>query len=157
LPSATVEDGMSDSDPDLLAAVDGLLHEGTQVHADGIDLTVSAVRVVEGAGRVDFGGGELEPARTRPHETRTRRPEDDYEWWHLGGGTYLIEYNESLSTDRPLLLQTRGAVLERGASHPTRVVTSLPAMPLTVSDGGFYLKENARVSTLRPYSAQSGR
>jgi deoxycytidine triphosphate deaminase len=150
---------MSDhgADHDLVTAVDGLLHEETQVHADGIDLTVNEVFVVEAAGRVDFGGGELEPAQSRPHETRKRRPEDDYEWWHLDGGTYLIEYNESLPTDRPLLLQTREAVLERGASHPTRVVTSLPRMPLSVSDGGLDLKENARVSTLRPHSAQSGR
>jgi deoxycytidine triphosphate deaminase len=148
---------MSDASHDLLTAVDGLLHEETQVHEGGIDLTVSEVFVVDGAGRVDFGGGELEPAETRRHETRKRRPEDDYEWWHLDGGQYLIAYNESLTTDRPLFLQTREAVLERGAAHPTRVVTSLPTMPLSVSDGGLYLKENARVSTLRPYSAQSGR
>jgi hypothetical protein len=148
---------MSDASPDLLAAVDGLLHEETQVHDGAIDLTVSEVSVVDDAGRVDFGGGELEPARTRPHETRKRRPEDDYEWWHLDEGQYLIEYNESLATARPLLLQTREAVLARGASHPTRMVTSLPRMPLSVSDGGLYLKENARVSTLRSYSAQSGR
>jgi len=141
---------MSDTGHDLVTAVDGLLHEATQVQTDGIDLTVSDVSVVDGAGHVDFGGGELEPARTRARETQRRRPDDDYEWWHLDGGTYLVEYNESLSTDRPLLLQTREAMLERGGSHPTRVVTSLPAMPLSVSDGGLYLKENARVSTLRP-------
>jgi deoxycytidine triphosphate deaminase len=145
------------SDHDLVTAVDGLLHEGTQVHENGIDLTVDEVYVVDEAGRVDFGGGELEPARTRAHETHDRHPDDDYAWWHLDGGTYLIEYNESLSTDRPLTLQTREAVLERGATHPTRVVTSLPRMPLAVADGGLYLKENARVSTLLPHSAQSGR
>jgi len=145
---------MSDADHDRLDAVDGLLHEETQVHESGIDLTVSDVFVVDEAGRVDFGGGELEPARTHAHETRTRHSDDDYEWWHLDGGTYLLEYNESLSTDRPLLLQTREAVLERGASHPTRVVTSLPTMPLSVSAGGLYLKENARVSTLRSDSVK---
>jgi hypothetical protein len=142
---------------DLVTHVDGLLHEETQVHEHGVDLTVDEVFVVDGPGRVDFGGGELEPARTRPHETEKRRPDDDYEWWHLDGGTYLIAYNESLSADRPLHLQTREAVLERGAAHPTRVVTSLSRLPLSVSDGGLYLKENARVSTLYPHSAQSGR
>ena len=91
---------------DLLTAVDGLLHEETQVHDGGIDLTVSEVSVVDRAGRVDFGGGELEPARTRRHETQKRHPEDDYEWWHLEEGQYLIAYNESLTTDRPLCLQT---------------------------------------------------
>ena len=144
-------------DHDLVTRVDGLLHEETQVHEHGVDLTVDEVFVVDEAGRVDFGGGELEPARTSAHETRKRHPDDDYGWWHLDGGTYLIAYNGSLSTERPLHLQTREAVLERGASHPTRVVTSLPRLPLSVSDGGLYLKENARVSTLRPHSAQSGR
>jgi len=147
---------MSDA-TDLLTAVDGLLHEETQVHDGGIDLTVSEVFVVDDAGRIDFGGGELEPAGTRPHETRKRHPEDDYEWWHLDEGQYLLAYNESLTTDEPLLLQTREAVLERGAAHPTRVVTSLPRMPLSVSEGGLHLKENARVSTLRPHAARSGR
>jgi hypothetical protein len=147
---------MDDAEFDLRAAVDGLLHEETQVHEDGIDVTVSEVYVVADAGRVDFGGGELEPAGTRPHEIRKRRPDDDYEWWHLDAGQYLIEYNESL-TGGPCLLQTREAVLERGAAHPTRVVASLPRMPLSVGGDGLYLNENARVSTLRPYGAQSGR
>ncbi|WP_251341835.1 dCTP deaminase [Haloplanus halophilus] len=145
------------SDTDLVDAVDGLLHAETQVHDGGVDLTVADVSVVEEPGRVDFGGDELDAARTEPHGTYTRRPDDDYEWWLLDSGTYLIEYNESLSTDRPLRLETREAVLERGATHPTRVVTSLPRMPLSVSEGGLHLKENARVSTLRPHSAQSGR
>lgn len=95
---------MSDTGHDLVVAVGDLLHRATQVHADGIGLTVSDVSVVDGAGRVGFGGGELEPGRTGIHGTQRRRPDDDYEWWHLDGGTYLIEYNGSLSTDRPLLL-----------------------------------------------------
>jgi hypothetical protein len=147
---------MTDPD-DVAAAVDGLLHRDTQVHDGGGDLTVDEVYVVDDPGRVDFGGGELEPATTRRHETRRRRPDDDYAWWHLDGGQYLIAYNESLSTDRPRLLQTREAVLERGAAHPTRVVTSLPTLPLSVSDGGLRLKRNARVSTLRPHVDPSER
>jgi hypothetical protein len=142
---------------DVAAAVDGLLHAETQVHEDGVDLTVGQVYVVDDPGRVDFGGGELAPATTTAHETRRRNPEDDYEWWHLAAGQYLIEYNESLSGGEAFLLQTREAALERGASHPTRVVASLPRMPLSVGGGGLRLKENARVSTLRPYDAQSGR
>jgi len=50
---------MSDDSSDLLTAVDGLLHEETQVHDGAIDLTVGEVAVVDEAGRVDFGGGEL--------------------------------------------------------------------------------------------------
>jgi hypothetical protein len=144
-------------DGDVATAVEGLLHADTQVHEGGVDLTARQVYVVDSPGRVDFGGGELASATTEPHETRRRNPDDDYEWWHLDAGQYLVEYNESLSGSRECLLQTREAVLERGASHPTQVVASLPRMPLAVSGGGLRLKENARVSTLRAYDAQSGR
>lgn len=133
----------------VAAAVDGLLHTDTQVHDDGVDLTARQVYVVDDPGRVDFGGSELAPATTTPHGTRRRNPGDDHGWWHLDAGQYLIEYNESLSGDEEVLLQARRAVLERGASHPTRVVASLPRMPLSVGGDGVRLKENARVSTLR--------
>jgi hypothetical protein len=53
-------------------------------------------------------------------------------------------------TGESAVLQARTELLERGGSHPTRVVTGLPRMPLAVSDGGLRLKENARVSTLVP-------
>jgi hypothetical protein len=133
----------------VAAAVSGLLHTDTQVHDDGVDLTVGQVYVVDGPGRVDFGGGELATAATSPHGTSRRNPGDDHGWWHLDAGRYLIEYNESLSGNDEFLLQARRAVLERGASHPTRVVASLPRMPLSVGGDGVRLKENARVSTLR--------
>lgn len=45
-------------------------------------------------------------------------------------------------------LQTRTELLERGATHPTLSVTTLPRVPLSVGGEGLKLKENARVSTL---------
>ncbi|MFB6167605.1 MAG: dCTP deaminase [Haloferacaceae archaeon] len=134
---------------DLLDAVDGIVHEPTQARDDGgVDLTVTEVHEVERPGRVDFGGGELEPAGLEPHPRVWRDEDDDYEWWHLDAGTYLIEYNESLSG--AALLQPRAEVVERGGSHPTLRVTELPTVPLTVGGAGLRLKENARVSTLLP-------
>jgi hypothetical protein len=83
------------------------------------------------------------------HQTEKRDPDDDYEWWHLEPGQYLIEYNESLRDgDLCFRLQTRDELLARGAFHPTLDVTDLSRVPLSVSDGGLLLKENARVSTL---------
>ncbi len=137
------------SDPDALAAaVDGLVHAETQMADQGLDLTVAAVFDHDGPGRVDFGGGELEPAATSAHETQRRHPDDDYGWWPLEPGGYLLEYNERLTGDGPYRLQTRGALRERGAFHPTLVVDTLGRVPLFVGDGGLRLKENARVSTL---------
>jgi len=135
---------------DLTSYVDGLLHEETQVTDRGLDLTVSEVYVVENPGRVDFGGGELEDATLAPHEKQWRDEGDDYRWWHLDGGQYLLEYNERLATDRPLLVQPRDALRERGAFHPSLRVATLDRVPLAVPTGGIRLKENARVSTLLP-------
>jgi hypothetical protein len=129
--------------------LDGIVHEPTQSEGRGFDLTVSEVYDVTDAGQVDFGGDELEPAETTPHDGETRDPDDDYEWWHLGAGQYLIEYNESLrQSAMEFTVQTRRAVLERGASHPTLSVESLPRVPLSVGGDGLELKANARVSTL---------
>ncbi|MFB6354479.1 MAG: dCTP deaminase [Halobacteriales archaeon] len=139
------------TDPEeLLTALDGLVHAETQVGDRGVDLTVAAVYEHDGPGRVDFGGGELEPASLTPHDRQLRNPDDDYVWWHLEPGGYLFEYNERLVGDGAYRVQTRDAVRERGAFHPALVVDSLGRMPLFVGDGGLRLKENARISTLLP-------
>lgn len=138
---------------DLTAFVDGLVHEPTQTEGRGLGLTVNAVQAVNEPGSIDFGGGELEPAGTEPIRPERRDPDDDYGWWDLEGGTYLIELNESLSApvDVDLVLQPRDEVRARGASHPTLHLGGdepLDAVPLAVPDGGIRIKENARVSTL---------
>lgn len=129
--------------------LDGIVHEPTQSGERGFDLTVAGLHEVVAPGQVDFGGGELDPAATEPRDSRLRNPEDDYGWWELGAGTYLVEYNESIAADGLVFsLQTRDEVLARGATHPTLRVTELPRVPLTVGGAGLDLKENARVSTL---------
>jgi deoxycytidine triphosphate deaminase len=101
-------------------------------------------------GRVDFGGGELEPAGTEPHPSAKRNTDDDYEWWTLDAGQYLVEYNESAAvpSDVALRVQTRDELLARGAFHPTLSMQELGAVPLSVGGAGLKLKENARVSTV---------
>lgn len=134
---------------DYTAFFTDIVHAPTQTGDRGFDLTVAEVHEVVEAGRVDFGGGELETADLQPHDSEKRHPDDDYEWWHLAPGTYLIEYNESITaTDVALTVQTRRELVERGAFHPTLEVTELPRVPLTVGGAGLRLKENARVSTV---------
>ncbi len=136
---------------ELVDAIDGIVDEPTQVREDGaVDLTVAEIYEIDGPGRVDFGGGELEDARLEPHERVWRHEEDDYQWWHLEAGTWLLEYNESLDAEERPLLQPREAIVERGASHPTIRVSSLPRVPLTVGGAGIRIKDNARVSTVYP-------
>ncbi|MFP9190633.1 dCTP deaminase [Natronosalvus vescus] len=135
---------------DIRSFVDNLVYEQTQVHDHGVDLTVSAIYRVAGPGALDFGGDELEDADLEPVPTEPRDPEDDYEWWNLEGGQYVVQYNEFLTeTDESLVLQPRNELLARGGSHPTvHVVSHLPLLPLSVPEGGLSIKENARISTL---------
>ncbi|TSD14655.1 dCTP deaminase [Haloglomus irregulare] len=132
----------------LADRVDGIVHERTQTAGPGLDLTVDAVHALTAPGAIDFGGGELDPAETTPLDTVKNDPDEDYGWWTLSPGTYLVTYNESLTGEEPVVLQPRDALVERGASHPTLHVRRLPRVPLTVPEAGLHLKENARVSTL---------
>lgn len=132
---------------DLTAQVDGIVHEDTQRHDDRLDLTVAEVYEVDEPGRVDFGGGELEDASLEPHDRVWRDEDDDYQWWNLDAGQYLIEYNESLDADDRVVLQVRDEVRDRGAFHPTLHITDTPLVPLSVG-GEIRIKENARISTL---------
>lgn len=136
------------SGEELTEYVEGIVHEDTQVGEHGLDLTVADIHEIEQPGRVDFGGGELEDAATAPHESQKRNADDDYEWWNLDAGQYLVEFNEQMQADEPLILQTRAEVRERGAFHPTLFVREIERVPLSVPTGGIRLKENARVSTL---------
>jgi deoxycytidine triphosphate deaminase len=138
------------SGDNLAERIDEIVHEPTQRGDSGIDLTVAEVYEIEEPGRVDFGGGELEAAERSPHERTWRNADDDYQWWLLEGGGYLIEYNESLRGAESVVVETREELLQRGAFHPTVRVTSFDHMPLQVGTGGLKLKENARVSTVRP-------
>ncbi|MDS0299233.1 dCTP deaminase [Halogeometricum sp. S1BR25-6] len=128
--------------------LDGIVHADTQVAERGVDLTVAEISVVEEPGRIDFGGGELTAAESSPVETEKRDLDDDYGWWNLEAGTYLLSYNETLTGGDSLVLQPRTELRERGGSHPTLFTDSLGTVPLSVPTGGLRLKENARVSTL---------
>lgn len=137
---------------EIETVVDGIVHADTQRHEAGFDLTAAEIYDLTDPGRIDFGGGELDPATTDPVETTKRNPDDDYAWWHLDPGTYVLEYNEFLTIDgdERLLIQPRDALLAQGVVHPTLATSELPKMPLTVGAAGARIKENARVSTLVP-------
>ena len=126
-----------------------IVHESTQQGDHGFDITVAQIFDVIEPGRVDFGGDELDEAELRACPSNKRFPEDEYEWWNLESGCYVIEYNESVSTrDVSLTIQTRGEVLARGAFHPTIHVSSVPRVPFYVGGAGIRIKENARLSTI---------
>lgn len=133
--------------------VEGLVHLDTQRAPAGLDLTVDAVYRVIGAGSLDFGGSEFEAAARAGVSPELVSPEDDYGWWTLDAGSYVIRYNEALELEPGQVAHVLplGRLLQAGASHPTFVVDD--AMDpietlLTVGDSGCHLKKNCRVSRL---------
>ncbi|WP_232798009.1 deoxycytidine triphosphate deaminase [Salinibacter altiplanensis] len=133
--------------------IDGLVHLDTQRAATGLDLTVDAVFRTTGHGQLDFGGGEFQAAPRERIEPMLDDPGDDYGWWALELGAYVIHYNESLRLNdgqravvRPLERTLRagahhGAFVLEEARDPIRTL-------LVVSRMGCRLKENCRVSRL---------
>ncbi len=133
--------------------IDNVLHEKTQHFPLGLDLTVSSVRRVMGSGKLDFGGSEFQAAETQPLAAIKDDPSDDYGWWKLEQGHYLVRFNESVGirSSEVALLQSHPRLVLAGASHPVTTLGKdcdpLEAL-LEVGEGGCYLKENCRTAQL---------
>ena len=130
----------------------GLLHLDTQGFPLGVDLTVAEVHRLTGGGKLDFGGSEFAAAETEKLAPEKVDAEDDYGWWHLEAGMYLIRYNErlTLAEGELGLVLPHERLLRAGASHGAFSVTGETGLEtlLTVSEQGCQIKENARVSRL---------
>jgi len=137
----------------LAQQLDGLVHLDTQRAPDGIDLTVHAVYRVTGPGQLDFGGGEFEKAPREPVTPVLDAPDDDYAWWTLDQGTYVVRYNEALTLTESQRAEIAPLprTLLAGASHGSFALTQsrdpLETL-LAVGRKGCRLKENCRLSRL---------
>ncbi len=133
--------------------LDGLVHLDTQQAPNGIDLTVDSIARPTGPGQLDFGGSEFASMPREPLSPVLDDPDDDYGWWTLEEGTYIVQYNESLTM--PEGQQARLYPLERtlraGAHHGTYILDDgrdpIETL-LVVGRMGCRLKENCRLSRL---------
>lgn len=133
-------------DADPTVSIEGMVHPETQVHDGRVDLTVDRLLAIDEPAHLDFGGSELQLPATSPLQPQKRHPDDDYGWWSLEPGTYLIEYNETL-IDPPAYIQPRDVLIAGGGLHASGWIDSLERMGLIV-EAGLEVKENARISTL---------
>jgi deoxycytidine triphosphate deaminase len=137
----------------LAQQLDGLVHLDTQRASNGLDLTVDTVFRTTGHGQLDFGGGEFQAAPRERIEPVLDDPEDDYGWWTLEKGAYVIQYNESptLEGAQQAVVTPLERTLHAGAHHGSFVLDDgrdpLETL-LVVSRMGCRLKENCRVSRL---------
>lgn len=138
---------------DVARHLDGLVHLDTQRAPTGIDLTVDAVYRTTGPGSLDFGGGEFEEAAREKIAPARQNPDDDYGWWLLDEGAYVVAFNESLrlADGQRAVLRPLERTILAGAHHPVMRLTGDrdPIRTLlTVSDAGCRLKENARLTRI---------
>lgn len=132
------------------------LHGDTQIESSAVSLTAGAIYNPTEPGDLDFGGSEFQLADRDPVPAKKRNEDDDYGWWELPGGNWILELNENITYSGPFsaVLHPHDHLTWNGASHPTLWLSDDEAdmrllVPLTVPDSGINIKENARVSTLR--------
>ncbi len=152
---------MSFMDGELVFArhLEGVLHEETQVEETSVSLTAASLARPTSRGELDFGGSEFQLSDREEIAPLERDADDDYGWWALEAGTYLLELNETIQLEGPqqALLQPHDHLLWNGAFHPTVLLSADETnmrltLPLTVPDPGVEIKENARVSSVRVFS-----
>ena len=137
----------------LVEHLDGLVHLDTQRAPNGIDLTVNTIFRPTGPGQLDFGGSEFGTMPREPLSPVLDDPEDDYAWWTLEEGTYIVQYNESLTLPdgQQACLYPLERTLRAGAHHGTFHLDSdrdpMESL-LVVGRMGCRLKENCRLSRL---------
>jgi len=137
----------------LAQQLNGLVHLATQRAPNGIDLTVDSVYRTTGPGQLDFGGDEFDAAPREPLTPVLDAPDDDYAWWTLEEGAYIVRYNESLTLhdEQKARISPLERTLHAGAHHGTFVLDDgrdpLETL-LIVSRMGCRLKENCRLSRL---------
>jgi hypothetical protein len=136
--------------------VSGILNSKYQVHAYWVDLTIRGISGVDPSGKLDYGGGEYAPAGHITIAPRRLRPEDNYQWWQLDRGCYIIEFNEALelADNEIALLEPDPRTMRTGATHVSVFLRGHLAQMDTLFDVQalrLSVKQNARVSRLRVF------
>ncbi len=139
---------------EVIEYLKNLTYKDTQLGPDGVDLTVDKINKITSLGDIDFGGGEYEESDVEKVESAKRSPDDQYGWWELPAGEYLIKYNEEMDLPESEvgILQPKSWLIRNGCHHPTITFTGKTQAEITnvlfVGSAGVNIKENARLSKL---------
>lgn len=130
-----------------------VIYEKTQKNENSFYLTVKKIYSLTGRGELDFGGSELKKSGVSEIVPKKKTADDDYGWWFLGEGNYLLEYNERIVEDVDdfyALIQPAERLTECGAYHPTLLISKGEEIKtiLCVGQNGLNIKENSRISRL---------
>lgn len=138
---------------EVAAHLEGVLHSGTQQHDYETDLTAGTIFRVTGAGALDFGGSEYEEAPREQLQPQKADVGDDYGWWTLEPGAYIVRYNETIqpTSTQIAFIQPHERLLLAGGFHAAfhfRAARPHLETLVQVGTGGLRVKENARISKL---------
>ena len=138
---------------EIAALASGIISEKHQVGPYSLDLTVASISMVKKEGDIDFGGSEEKEALTEKLEPYKRNEEEEYGWWELTAGEYLVEFNEKIEIPENhfAIIRPLPRALSAGVMHPemTRLEGEMVDTTLMlVGKSGLNIKENARISSL---------
>lgn len=142
------------SGSEVASRIKNLIHKGTQVKEDKVHLTLKQIYFLDGKGSLDFSDKEFTVAKRKSMVAEKKSSEDEYGWWRLSEGTYLMEFNEQIDLNEKeiAILQPREELLQNFCFHPLRIITSpqrLSLTPLIVGSKGVDVKQNACISVLK--------
>ncbi len=136
---------------DVRRFLEGIISPKKQQHHYETDLTAGTVFEVTGGGAVDFGGSEERVAERREVQPEKKSSDDDYGWWELAEGSYIVQFNErpALHDNHIGFIQPHERLVRAGATHPSfyfREARDQLETLIVVGKGGIHIKENARIS-----------
>ncbi len=130
-----------------------LIYRKKQVRPRSVDLTIKSLSRIATTGVLDFGGSEYSAGEKVTLSPKKMEPSDEYGWWYLAAGDFLVEYNEELSLplNHLAILQPHERLIECGVTHGVRLITEPDEKLISlihVCQADVRIKENARISSL---------
>ncbi len=132
--------------------LENIVYAKKQVHKYCVDLTVARIYKLTGGGSLDFGGGEYKESDKKVLKPKKKNVEDDYGWWNLDRGSYLVKFNErfTIAPGQKALVQSHPRFVKAGAVHPVLYTEASGEIVISVQIlTRLNIKENARISELR--------
>lgn len=142
------------SGEEIAEMVEDFVHRETQIEEGSVILTTSKIEELVGSPDFDFGGDEYEDVEYQEVPLEKRDEGDEYGWWELDPGIYVVEFNEGVFVpeDRLAVLQGWWRLTVNGVIQTTQTVRGDHPdfhQMLRVTGEGASIKENARISELR--------
>ncbi len=129
-----------------------LIYAKKQVHKNCIDLTVKKIYKLKGGAKLDFGDSEYKEAPRDILKPELKEKDDDYGWWELEQGYYILKYNERLTIapGQKAIITPHQRLIDSAAGQAARIYDKSGEITnnLIVMSEKISIKENARISRL---------